>query len=85
MKINDIVGSLLLWTALGENTIDKCFEEGTTLYGDSWDYYNEYWSDLDQIQKISKDHVLTSVEACFRSDLEAINNVHVKYGVWKHG
>ena len=34
MKINDIVGSLLLWTALGENTIDKCFEEGTTLYGD---------------------------------------------------
>ena len=41
MKINDIVGSLLLWTALGENTIDKCFEEDTTLYGDDVTYYNE--------------------------------------------
>ena len=61
MRISAILGSLLLCTALGETAKD-CFQQGKRLYGSESD--NEIKSDLDLIQTLSKDHVLTKVEAC---------------------
>ena len=56
-----ILGFLVLCTALAQTVKEDCFREATNLYGSDNDVRK---SDLDLIETLSKDHVLTKVVAC---------------------
>ena len=76
-----ILGSLVLCTALAQTTKEACFREATNLYGSDNDVRK---SDLDLIETLSKDHVLTKIEACSIQN-GPVSSVQVTYGLWKKG
>ena len=61
MKNNAILGSLFLMKAFGE-AANECFKEDT-LYGDNR-FDEQTKSDFDLLGNLSKDHVVTKIEAC---------------------
>ena len=78
MRLSATLGSLLLCTALAETPLD-CFEQGKRLYGSQSSL--EVKTDLDLIETLSKDHVLTKIEACEFPN-GRVSSVQVTYGIW---